>query len=233
MGMSDGFARRAQDPPSIEIVGIVPATRWETFQSQVGGQIYVPYAQDYRSGVFFQVRTAPRAVEADAALFSLLRREVRAAAPGVPVFDVKTFRQLFNDNTQLWVVRSGAETVSLFGSLALILSVVGLYGVMAYGVARRTREIGIRTALGARPATILRMVLREGLVMTLAGAAPGMLLALGIGRMFNGVLYQVSPTDPLTFSLAPAVLVATALLACWFPARRAAKLDPLVALRNE
>jgi len=233
MGMSDGSARRAQDPPSIEIVGIVPATRWETFQSQVGGQIYVPFAQDFRSSVFFHVRTAPRVAGADAALLDLIRREVRSAAPGVPVFNVKTFRQHFNDNTQLWVVRSGAAMVSLFGSLALVLAVVGVYGVVAYGVARRTREIGIRTALGARPATVLRMILREGLVMTLSGAALGFPLALGIGRLFRGVLYQVSPADPLAFSLAPAVLVATALLACWLPARRAAKVDPIVALRNE
>jgi predicted permease len=233
LGMSDGIARRPQDPPSIEIVGIVPATRWEMFQSQVGGQIYVPYAQDYRSSVFYQVRTAPRALEADAALFSLLRREVRSAAAGVPVFNVKTFRQHFEDNAQLWLVRSGAGMVSLFGGLALVLAVVGVYGVMAYAVARRTREIGIRTALGARPATVLRMILREGLTMTLGGAALGFLLALGIGRALSGMLYQVSPMDPVAFTLAPTVLVATALLACWLPARRAAKVDPMEALRYE
>jgi predicted permease len=233
MGASDNIARRAQDPPSIEIVGIVPPTRWEMFQSQVGGQIYVPYAQDYRGSAFFQVRTSPRDIGADAALFSLLRREVRSAAPGVPVFNVKTFRQQFNDNAQLWFVRSAAAIVSLFGSLALVLAVVGVYGVVAYGVARRTREIGIRTALGAEPGTVLRMILREGLTMTLGGAALGFLFALGIGRVFSGMLYQVSPMDPAAFTLAPVMLMATALLACWFPARRAAKLDPLVALRNE
>jgi hypothetical protein len=233
LGMSDGFARRAQDPPSIEIVGIVPATRWEMFQSQVGGQIYVPFAQDYRSSVFFQVRTSPRATGADAALFNRLRQEVRSAAPGVPVFNVETFRQQFEGNMQLWVVRAGAETVSLFGGLALVLALVGVYGVMAYAVVRRTREIGIRTALGAEPGEVLRMILREGLVMTLSGAAPGMLLAFGLGRLFSGVLYQVSPTDPVAFTLAPVVLVGVALVACWVPARRAAKLDPLVALRNE
>ena len=233
LGMSDGIAKRTQDPASIEIVGIVPATRWEMFQSEVGGQIYVPYAQDYRSSVFFQVRTSPRATGADAALFSLLRREVRSVAPGLPVFNVKTFREHFNDNMQLWVVRSGAAMVALFGGLAMLLATVGIYGVVAYGVARRTREIGIRSALGARPATILRMILREGLVMTLSGAALGFLLALGTGRAFSGMLYQVSPVDPLAFLLAPAVLVATALIACWLPARRAAKLDPMIALRCE
>ncbi|HXK01566.1 MAG TPA: FtsX-like permease family protein, partial [Verrucomicrobiae bacterium] len=129
--------------------------------------------------------------------------------------------------------RSGAAMVSLFGGLALVLAVVGLYGVVAYGVARRTREIGIRTALGARPGAVLRMILREGLVMTLGGAAPGMLLAFGIGRLFGGVLYQVSPTDPVVFTLAPGVLIVCALLASWLPARRAARLDSLVALRSE
>ena len=233
LGMSDGVARRAQDPPSTEIVGIVPATRWEMFQSQVGGQIYVPFAQDYRSSVFFQVRTSPRSTGADAALFSLLRREVRSAAPGVPVFNVKTFRQGFNDNAQLWIVRSGAAMISLFGGLALVLALVGVYGVMAYAVVRRTREIGIRTALGAKPGAVMVMNLRDGLVMTLGGAALGFPIALGIGRLFRGVLYQVSPTDPVVFTLAPAVLVATALFACWLPARRAARLDPLAALRNE
>jgi hypothetical protein len=233
MGMSDGVARRAQDAPSIEIVGIVPATRWEMFQSQVGGQIYVPYAQDYRSIVFFQVRSSPRAIGDDASLLGLLRREVRSAAPGVPLFNVKTFRQHFNDNVQLWLVRSGAAMVSLFGGLSLVLAIVGVYGVVAYGVARRTREIGIRTALGARRATVLRMILHEGLVVTLGGTVPGMLLAFGIGRLFGGVLYQVSPADPVVFTLAPTVLIASALLASWLPARRAAKLDPLVALRNE
>ena len=233
LGMSDGIARRPQDPPSIEIVGIVPATRWEMFQSQVGGQIYVPYAQDYRSSAFFQVRASPRVPGADAALFSLLRQEVRSAAPGVPIFNMQTFRQQFEGNMQLWVVRSGAAMVSLFGGLALLLAIVGIYGVVAYGVARRTREIGIRTALGARPATVLRMILREGLLMTLGGVVLGFLLALGLGRLFSGVLYQVSPVDPISFTLAPAVLLATALSACWLPARRAMRVDPIVALRHE
>jgi len=233
MGVSDDIARRAQDPPSVEIVGIVPATRWEIFQSGVGGQIYVPFAQDFRSNVFFHVRAAPSALGADAALLELIRREVRSAAPGVPVFTVKTFRQHFDDNMQLWIVQAGAAMVSLFGGLALVLAVVGVYGIMAYAVVRRTREIGIRTALGAAPGTVLRMILREGLLMTLGGAALGLLLALGIGRAFSGMLYQVSPVDPMAFTLAPALLVATALFACWLPARRAAKVDPMVALRTE
>jgi predicted permease len=233
MGVNDDIARRAQDPPSVEIVGIVPTTRWEVFQSAVGGQIYVPFAQDFRSDVFFQVRTAQSAAGADAAFLDLIRREVRDAAPGVPVFTVKTFRQHFDDNMQLWIVRVAAAIVSLFGGLALVLAVVGVYGVMAYAVVRRRREIGIRMALGAKPGEVVRMILRQGLIMTFGGAALGFLLALAIGRVFSAMLYQVSPVDPVAFTLAPAMLVATALFACWLPARRAAKVDPLLALRSE
>jgi ABC-type antimicrobial peptide transport system permease subunit len=131
------------------------------------------------------------------------------------------------------VVRSGATLFSIFGALALILAVVGVYGVKAYSVARRTREIGIRMALGAEPGAVLYMILREGLVMILSGTALGLLLALGIGRIFGSMLYQVSPVDPVAFTLAPLVLTAAALLACYLPARRATKVDPMVALRTE
>jgi predicted permease len=233
MGASDDIARRADDPPSVEIVGIVPATRWEIFQPGAGGQIYVPFAQDFRSDAFFLVRPTASAPGTNAALLELLRREVRSGAPGVPVFTMKSFRQHFEGNMQLWIVRAGAAMVSLFGGLALVLAVVGVYGVMAYAVVRRTREFGIRTALGAEPGAVLRMILREGLTMTLGGAGLGFLLALGLGRVISGMLYQVSPADPVAFTFAPAVLVASALLACWLPARRAARLDPLVALRSE
>lgn len=233
MGASDDIARRPDDPQSLEVVGIVPATRWEMFQSKVGGQIYVPFAQGFRSDAFFLVRPAVSGASTDAALHELLRREVRAAAPGAPVFTVETFRQHFEGNVQLWVIRAGAAMVSLFGGLALVLAVVGVYGVMAYAVVRRTREIGIRTALGADPGAVLRMILREGLTMTLEGAALGLLLAFAIGRVFSGMLYEVSPADPVAFTFGPAALLATALFACWLPARRAAKVVPMVALRYE
>jgi len=233
MGISDDLARTAQDPQSVEIVGIVPVTRWELFQRGAGGQVFVPFAQGYRTGVFFQVRTTPNAARADAVLRDLLRREIRLAAPGVPVFSVKTFRQHVDTSPQLWIVQSAATVVSIFAGLALDLAMVGVYGVMAYAVVRRTREIGIRTALGAKPGAVLRMIVREGLLMTFGGAALGMLLALGLARASSAMLYQVSPADPVTFTLAPVVLVVTALFACWLPAHRAAKVDPMVALRAD
>ena len=232
-GVSNDVDKSAADASSLEIVGIVPTTRWSLFDKEGGGQIYVPFAQGFQSNAFLQVRTAPRAPAADAALFALVHRELRAAAPGVPVFAVKTFRQHVDGNVQLWIVRTGAVMFTVFGGLALLLAVVGVYGVKAYSVARRTREIGIRLALGAEPGAVLRMILREGLVMTASGTALGFLLAVGLGRVFGSMLYQVSPTDPVAFTVAPLVLAGAALLACWLPARRATKVNPIVALRTE
>ncbi len=122
---------------------------------------------------------------------------------------------------------------SVFGGLALGLSVVGLYGIKAYAVARRTREIGIRMALGARRETVQWMILREGAAMVAAGLALGFVLALATGRIVGGILFEVSPLDPLAFTLAPAVLALAALLATWLPARRATRISPMAALRTE
>jgi ABC-type antimicrobial peptide transport system permease subunit len=149
------------------------------------------------------------------------------------VFKVRTFRQHLDSSADLWITRIGALLFALFGGLALLLAVVGLYGVKAYSVTRRTREIGIRMALGAEPGNVQRMILREGLVMTLTGAVLGLLLAFGLGRLCAGMLYDVSPMDPLTFTLAPAVLFVTAMVACYLPARKATRVSPLKALRSE
>lgn len=233
LGASSNQARTATDATSLEIVGIVPATRWELAGRADSGVIYVPFAQGFQSNAFFHLRTAARAPGADEALLATVRQAVRDAAPGVPVFGVKTFRQHLDANPQLWMVRGGAGLFTLFGVLALALSVVGIYGVHAYSVARRTREIGIRVALGAAPGAVQRMMLREGLVLTLTGTAFGLLLSLALGRVISNLLYEVSPVDPLAFSLAPVVLATAALLAAWLPARRAARVDPMVALRAE
>ena len=233
MGISNDIARNASDPQFVEIVGIVPATRWELFRSEVGGQVFVPFAQGFRSNVFFQVRAASNAAATDPAFLVSLRQEFLSAAPGVPVFSLRTFPQHLDADPQLWAVRSSAVLVSIFAGLASILAIVGVYGVVAYAVIRRTREIGIRMALGADRGGVLWMILRQGLVMALAGAALGFLFALSTARLFEGVLYQVSPLDPFTFTIAPAVILGTALLASYLPARRAARMDPVEALRYE
>ncbi|WP_415911070.1 FtsX-like permease family protein [Oleiharenicola sp. Vm1] len=115
----------------------------------------------------------------------------------------------------------------------MVLAAVGLYGVKAYAVARRTREIGIRMALGAEPGAVQKMILREGLSMALLGVGLGLLLGLGLGQVLQSMLYKVSPVDPVTFAVAPVVLVVAALLASWLPARRATRVNPLAALRAE
>ena len=122
---------------------------------------------------------------------------------------------------------------SVFGALALGLAVVGLYGVKAYSVARRTREIGIRMALGAQRGAVLRMFLREGSVMLICGIGLGLLLAAGTGKILSGLLYEVGALDPIAFITAPALLATAALIATWLPARRATRISPMAALRME
>ena len=233
IGDSESIEASAKDSKSIEVVGIVPNTRWELFADDQGGTIFVPFAQGFQSNVFFHVRTAARAQGTDAAAIDTMRRELRTAAPGVPLLATKTFRQHLDGSIQLWIVRIGAALFSVFGGLALVLAAVGLYGVKAYSVARRTREIGIRMALGAAPGVVQTMILREGAAMIGAGVGLGLLLGLGLGQLLSSMLYKVSPVDPVTFLAAPLVLGLAALLACYLPARRATRVNPLTALRAE
>ncbi|MBI3886398.1 MAG: ABC transporter permease, partial [Opitutae bacterium] len=232
-GSSASLTGQPGDPKSIEVVGIVPDTRWELFTPDHGGAIYVPFAQGFQSNVFFHLRTAARAPGTEAAVLDTVRREFRLAAPGVPLLATKTFRQHLDGSVELWIVRVGAALFSVFGGLALVLAAVGLYGVKAYSVARRTREIGIRMALGAEPGAVQKMILREGTAMIVTGITLGLLLGLGLGQALATMLYQVSPVDPMTFVVAPAVLATVGLLACYFPAQRATRVSPLTALRSE
>jgi ABC-type antimicrobial peptide transport system permease subunit len=166
-------------------------------------------------------------------MIDVVRRTLREVDPTLPVLSVKTFSQHVDSNLQLWLVRAGATLFSIFGGLALLLAVVGVYGVKAYSVARRTREIGIRMALGARPKTVQWMIIREGSFMLAIGVTIGLLLAMGTGKLLAGMLYQVGSLDPVAFSSAPLLLGAATLLATWIPARRATRISPMRALRTE
>ncbi|HVF73367.1 MAG TPA: ABC transporter permease [Chthoniobacterales bacterium] len=218
---------------TIEIVGIVPATKQQLFEKEPSGQMYVPFARGFQSNVSFFVRFRTLGSGSEASTADLLRRTVREVDPALPVLSLKTFDQHMESNFQLWVVRAGAAMFSVFGILALGLAVVGLYGVKAYAVARRTREIGIRMALGAQRGAVLRMIMGEGSIMLLCGIVLGLLLAAGTGKILSGMLYEVGALDPVAFTLAPLTLAAAALLATWLPARRATRISPMAALRTE
>ena len=137
------------------------------------------------------------------------------------------------NNPELWLIRTGANVFTAFGAVAVLLALIGVYGVKAYIVSRRTREIGIRVALGARSADVLWLMLRDGLAVTAIGLGIGLVLAWGMGQLLRGMLYQISPQDPLTFLLAVIALAAAALLAAYLPARKATRIAPTTALRHE
>jgi len=218
---------------TIEIVGIVPTTKQGLFEKDPPGQIYLPFARGFQSNVSFFVRFRSLPAGSEATTADLLRRTVREVDPALPVLTLKSFSQHLDSNFQLWVVRAGAAMFSVFGGLALGLAVVGLYGVKAYSVARRTREIGIRMALGAQPGTVLRMIMREGSIMLFSGIVIGLLLAAGTGKILSGMLYEVGALDPVAFTFAPLTLAIAALFATWLPARRATRISPMAALRME
>ena len=160
-----------------------------------------------------------------------LRRAVQTVDPDMPLFDVASMEQLVYKSVAS--PRFNAVLLACFAALALTLAVVGIYGVMSYSVAQRTHEISLRMALGARREDVLKLVVRQGLKLTLIGVVAGILGALGLTRFLSSLLYSVKPSDPLTFVVVSLGLVGVALLASYVPARRATKVDPIVALRYE
>jgi len=218
---------------SVEVIGIVPATRDRVFEERTGGAIYLPFARGFQSSAFFFVKMRSFTAANEATAPDLLRRTVQAMDPLLPVLSIKSFAQHVDGNFEIWLLRAAAALSSVFGGLALGLSVVGLYGVKAYSIARRTREIGIRMALGAQRGAVQRMILREGAAMLAFGIGLGLLFAIATGKLVGSMLYDVSPFDPLAFTLAPIVLALAGLLATWLPARRATRISPMAALRTE
>jgi putative ABC transport system permease protein len=233
VGRSADLNEQEKQQETIEIVGIVPATRHALFEKEPAGGIYLPFARGFQRDVSFFVRFRSLAPGNEAITADLLRRTVYDVDPSIPIISLRTFAQHLDSNLDLWLVRAGAALFSIFGGLALGLAVVGLYGVKAYSVARRTREIGIRMALGAKPTAVLRLIMGEGLIMLLSGIALGLLLATATGKILSGILYEVGAFDPIAFTAAPTLLAIAALVATWLPARRAAALNPVEALRYE
>jgi putative ABC transport system permease protein len=210
----------------LEIVGVVGHVKNYGVDENSRVEVYLPYEQSPVSSVTLIARGKDPAT-----LAAGMREAAKAVDPDVPLYAVRTLAEIVSDSTAQR--RLAVLLITVFASVALLLAAIGIYGVMSYAVAQRTQEIGIRMALGAERQDILRMVLRHGSLMAVAGIGLGLAAALGLARLITSLLFQVSATDPPTFSIVPMLLIAVALVACYIPARRATRVDPLVALRYQ
>jgi putative ABC transport system permease protein len=210
-----------------EIVGVVRDTK-PSLDAEPSQQMYVPYAQDSGwSGMSVVIRTNGDPLDTAAAA----RNAVRSVDKGIPVFNVKTMNDVLA--TSVSQQRTSMLLLSAFAGVALLLAMIGIYGVTAYYVTQRTQEIGIRMALGAQMGDVMKLVLMSGMALALAGIGLGVAGAFALTRLMTSLLFAVKPTDAVTFVTVSLCLLVTALIACYIPARRATKVDPLVALRYE
>jgi predicted permease len=216
-----------QEPNLLQVVGVVGTTVVGQIGEDPQPVAFFPMRQQYSPAVTLVVRTTGNAE----ALLGTVRTQVQQLDKNLAFTNVQTVQQLLGQG--LWPARMGAAVLGLFGVLALILASIGIYGVLAYSVAQRTSEIGLRMALGAQPRQVLRLVLTQGMFLALLGAIVGVLVALPVARLAGGLLYGVSATDPVTYMGITLLLMGVALLACYVPARRATRIDPLVALRQD
>ena len=242
--ISESFARRFffdEDPvgkriknggpastrPWLTIVGVVKDVKHLALDAEPRPQMYMPYLQN----TWTTMTMVMRSQSDPASLAAAARSVVREVDKQQPVTDVKSMRQYFS--ASISERRFNMFLLAVFAVLALILAAVGVYGVMSYSITQRTQEIGIRMALGARQADVLKLVVKQGMIPALAGVAAGLVAAFSLTRLMASLLYGVSATDPATFALVPLMLVAVALASCLAPARRATKIDPMIALRYE
>ena len=210
----------------LTVVGVARDYKAKQLDERPGPYLFLPEYQAYRPDMTFLVRTSgdPRLAQAS------VLEAIRAVDPTLPVFAVRTLEAAAG--AALLAQRTGGVLLGVFGLLALLLAALGVYGVLAYSVSERRREIGIRLALGAPAGAVVKLVIGQGLRLVLIGVAAGLAVALAVTRWLESLLFGVSAVDPLTFTLIALLLTFVALLACWVPARRAAKTDPMIALRQ-
>lgn len=211
------------------IVGVVGDVKITGLDDAIKPVLYYPYPQSPSMVANLVVRT-----NADpATLVSAIRNECRTLEPDVALFNVRTIEEIINDAPAAFMRRFPAFLIGIFAAVALLLATVGIYGVVSYSVSQQTHDIGVRMALGARAAVILKMVLKQGLTLALLGLGIGVLAALALTRLLRSLLYEVQTSDPAILGFVAGLLVIVALVACYLPARRAAKVDPMIALRYE
>jgi len=223
------FAFGGNNPTRLQIVGVSADAKYDNLRKPPEPTFYMPYWEEKNgvSGVTFAISTHMDTQ----ALLPLLRQAVGAIDRNLPILDVRTQNEQIASRMQN--ERNFADLTAAFGVLALVLAAIGIYGIMAYAVSRRTNEIGIRMALGAEPRRVLAMVLREATCLAAIGVAAGVCVALTMGRLIASLLYGLRSWDPTTFVVSAALLIAVAIAASWLPARRAAGMNPMRALRHE
>jgi putative ABC transport system permease protein len=214
--------------PWCEVVGVVADVKLEGLEHETPMQVYLPLPQRPRSPtLWLVVRTAGDPLQAVAAI----ERTIYTVEKDLPIFSIRSMEQLLGSS--LAQKRLTLVLLAGFAALALLLAAVGIYGVIAYSVKQRTHELGIRMALGAQTRDVLKLILWQGLKLSFVGGIIGLVAAFWLTEWMKSMLFEVTPTDPMTFALIPLLLITVALMACWIPAWRATKVDPMTALRAE
>jgi predicted permease len=227
LGKSFSLKTATGPAKTLQIVGVVANGKYLLIAEDPTPFFFVPLAQNYTSARALQLRSSVP----PETLLAPVEAEVHKLAPDLPVTDPKTMKQAIGD--ELLEYRLGAVVAAAMGGIGLMLAVIGIYGIVSFSAAQRTREIGIRMALGGTAGDVIQLILRQGVGMVIIGLGVGMAAALGISRVMTGLLVGVNPSDPLTYATVALLLAAVALLACWIPARRATRVDPGIALRYE
>jgi predicted permease len=220
-------------PDVLRIVGVVGGIRTDLFESGPQPHIYMPFGRGFRSNMYFHLRTRSASAEDESAMLPAVRQIVRDIDPLLPIVSLETRPAFRARNLVLWMITAGARLMGVLALAALAVAVIGVYGVKAYLVARRTREIGIRMALGASPRRVVGLVFREGLVLATIGIVAGLLLSIVAGQLVRGMLFQGRSFDVAVVVIAAAALLLTVALATWIPARRATRIAPTHALKTE
>ena len=220
-------------PNDMEVIGVVGTHRHDVQNDTPLTRLFVPFAQGYTGDVFLHVRFNTMDRQAVAGMTASMRSTLREIDPDLPLLSIAPWVDVMERSVGLWIVKLGAILFGVFGAIALLLAVVGVYGVKAYAVACRTHEIGIRMALGAHRKDVFALIMRQGAIQTGLAVSLGLLLSLGAGRVLSQILYQVSPSDPFALITSSLLLALATLLACFLPARRAMHVNPITALRTE
>jgi putative ABC transport system permease protein len=214
--------------PNLTILGVVGRVKMEGLsQDSNRVQGYFSFAQSPSSGMTVVIKGASD----PNLLMASVRQQLKAVDPDQPLYNIRTMNDIRAESTA--PERLNLTLLTIFASIALVLAIVGIYGVMSYSVTQRTHEIGIRMAIGAQPRDVFKLIIGQGMILTLLGIVFGLVGAFGLTRLMTAMLFGIEPTDPATFAVLALLLGAIALLACYLPSRRATKVDPVISLRYE